>query len=340
MTTKWADGFEDDAAANLGADYTVVGSFTIGTGRRSATSCLVHSNSAAANITRTIGGTEATVLQSLSYLVTTLAVPTSDRSIMRFQEGSTVHVSISIIGSGAIEVHRGNRTTLLGTSAAVVTGNSWYWFQVKVVVHDSAGVVEVRDSSGSVLLNLTSQDTRNGGTGYVDTVSIGHTGGNGMTSNQYDDWHVWDSTGSICNTFTNDTRVDHKLPDGAGNSAQFTPSTGSNYACVDEANWNTTDYVESSTAGHIDTYTFGDIGHSPPSIYAVLITAVAQKDDAGARSLKMTARRSGTNYSGSSNTLNQGSYSRSVDVRETDPSTSAAWTQSGVNAGEYGFENV
>lgn len=258
---------------------------------------------------------------------------------MRFLEVATVHVSISVNASGQIEAYRGDRTTLLGTSSAFVTSATWTWIQVKVVIHDTTGSVEVRDSSGNVVLSLTNVDTRNGGTPYVDTVSLGYTGAyTAITA--FDDWHVWDSTGSICNTFTNDTRVDHKLPDGAGNSAQFTPSTGSNYACVDEANWNTTDYVESSTAGHIDTYTFGDIGHSPPNIYAVLITAVAQKDDAGARSLKMTARRSGTNYSGSANTLNQGSYSRSVDVRETDPSTSAAWTQSGVNAGEYGFENV
>lgn len=343
MTTKWADGFEDDGndtTAQLAVDYSVSGTdanISNVTGRRTGTSALRLGTSC--NITRTIGGTQTTMFSSMGYSCDDLSQITTSRTFLRFQESSTVHVSISVNSSGQLEAYRGDRTTLLGTSSAFVTSGTWTWLQVKVVIHDSTGSVEIRDASGNVILNLTGQDTRNGGTPLIDTVSAGYTGAF-VALTAFDDWHVWDSTGSICNTWTNDTRVDHKLPTGAGNSAQFTPSTGSNYACVDEANWNTTDYVESSTAGHKDTYAFGDISHSPPNIYAVLLTAVAQKDDAGARSLKMVSRSGGTDYSGSATTLNQGSYSRVVDVREADPATSAAWTQSGWNSSEVGFENV
>lgn len=338
MTTKWADGFEDSAAAGLGTDYSVSGTFTIGTGRRTSTSSLISSSSGC-SLARNIGGTEATVFQSCAVKPITLSGGSPNRNFMQFNEGAVVHVSLVITASGAIAAYRGNSTTLLGTSSAFLTAGNWSWFQAKVLVHDTTGTVEIRDSSGNVLLALTGQDTRNAGTGYCDAVMIGISASTGNYG-EFDDWHAWDTTGSICNTWTNDTRIDHKLPDGAGNSASFTPSAGSNYDCVNEANHNTTDYVESSTAGHKDSYAFGDISHAPPNIFAVLVTAVAQKDDAGARSLKGMVRSAGTDYSGTAVTLNQGSYSRVANIQETDPATAVAWTQTGVNAAEYGFENV
>lgn len=338
MTTRWADGFEDDAAANLNAEYTVYNSPTIVTGRRTGTSAL-RCNGNTQGVLRAIGGTEATMFQSVAMKVDVFPTPAASRFFIKFTEGATVHISLFVTAAGAIAVYKGNFTTLLGTSANFFTLGVWTWLQVKAVIHDTTGSVEIRDASGSVVLAISGADTRNAGTGYCDTV-----GCNSSTSLNadisFDDFHVWDATGSICNTWTNDTRIDHKLPTGAGNSASFTPSAGANYTCVDEANYNTTDYVESSTAGHKDSYAFGDISHAPPNIFAVLVTAVAQKDDAGARSLKGLVRSGGTDYSGSAVTLNQGSYSRVVDIRETDPATSAAWTQTNVNAAEFGFENV
>lgn len=335
MTTRWADGFEEMASgiANFQTDYTANAGtgLNVGTGRRTGTQCLSTVNG---SLSRAIGGTEATMFQSIA-----VNPSLQNGSIMKFYEGATLHVDIRLKSTGALEAYR--NTTLLGASSVFLTGGSWSWFQVKVVIHDSTGSVEIRDASGNVLLNLTGQDTRNGGTGYCDTVQIQ---GAGSSTYLFDDWHVWDTvvTGGAdeATTWTNDTRVDHKFPDGAGNSAQFTPSTGSNYSCVDEANWNSTDYVESATAGHKDSYSFGDISHSPPKIFAVLRTVLAQKDDAGSRSIKPMTRRSGTDYSGSAVTLNQGSYVRVVDVQATDPSTSASWSQAGFNAAEFGFENV
>lgn len=336
MATRWADGFEDNAAANLSADYSVTGTWANSTGRRVGTFSIANSSST--TLAKVLGGVESTLFQSVAYKPASLSGVTL-RAIMRFQEGAIVHISIALTNSGALAVYRGDPpTTLLGSTTPVMSVGNWYWFQVKVVVHDTTGSVEIRDSSGSVLLNLTGIDTRNAGTGFVDTVVLG-VGTSGNTG-EYDDWHVWDTTGTICNTWTNDTRIDHRLPIGAGNYAQFTPSSGANYTCVDEANHNTTDYVESAVAGQKDSYAFGDITHSPPTIFSVVRTAVALKDDAGARSLKLLTRRGSTDYAGTAITVNQGAYVRATEIQETDPSTGAAWTQAGYNAAEFGFENV
>lgn len=340
MTTRWADGFEDTAAADLGTDYAVTGGFgAIVTGRRTGTFAYKAPTSANHNLRRTIGGTEATLFQSCAVNLQTLPTPAMGKHFMRFMEGSTIHIALFATAAGGIAVYRGDFTTLLGTTAAFFSPTQWTWLQVKVVIHDTTGSVEIRDASGSVLIALTGIDTKNGGTGYVDVVSVGH-GGNSNVDTYFDDWHVWDTTGSICNTWTNDTRIDHRLPTGAGTYAQFTASAGANYACVDDVNYNATDYVESSVAGHKDTYAFADITHAPPSIFSVLVTAVALKDDAGARSLKDLVRSGAADYAGSATTLNQGSYTRAVGIREADPATGVAWTQSGYNAAEFGFENV
>ena len=339
MATKWADGFEDTAAADLAADYTTSGAPTIVTGRRAGTNAL-RCGTTSTNIRRVIGGTEATVFQSCAVNINAaLSAVAAGRHFMRFMEGAIVHIALFPTSTGAIAVYRGDGTTLLGTSASFFATSIWTWLQAKVVIHDTAGSVEIRDASGIVILSLTGIDTRNAGTGYCDTVSLGSATTNSADIS-FDDWHAWDATGSICNTWTNDSRIDHRLPTGPGSNTQFISSSGANYTAVDDATFNTTDYVESATAGQKDTYAFGDISHAPPAIFSVVLTAVAQKDDAGARALKLVARSGGTDYSGAAATLNQGSYLRLADVREVDPATGAAWTQTSYNAAEIGFESV
>lgn len=334
MATRWADGFDDMASgvANFAPDYNATAGtgLNVTTGRRTGTQALSTTNG---SLVRAIGGTESTMFQSIAINGPTLV----NGPILRFNEGSVTHIQINITTTGALAVYRSTGTTLLGTSTPFITAGSWGWAQVKVVIHDTAGSVEIRDGSGVVLLNLTGIDTRNGGTGYCDSAYLGGPGG---AAYALDDWHVWDATGAVCNTFTNDSRIDHRLPTGAGNYAQFTPSAGANYTCVDEATWNATDYVESATAGQKDSYQFADLTHSPPTIFSVVRTVLGQKDDAGARSIKPLTRIGTTDYTGAAATLNQGSYTRAFDVLETNPATGAAWTQAGFNAAEHGFENV
>lgn len=337
MTTKWADGFEDTAAADLAADYTIIGSATITTGRRAGTNAVAMGGSTS-HVNRQIGGTASTMFCSSAFVMPSWPGSLSaGRALYRFMEGSIIHVSVYVGTNGTLNVYRGDLTTLLGSSATFVVPTSWTWAQIKVVISDTVGSVEIRDSGGAVLVSVSGVDTRNAGTGYCDAVSVG---AGGVASTAHDDWHIWDGAGTVCNTFTNDTRIDHKNPTGAGTYAQFTPSAGANHTCVDELTFNTTDYVESATAGQKDAYAFGDISHAPPNIFSVLVTAVGTKDDAGARSIKPLVRQGGADYAGTATTLNQGAYVRAVDIREVDPSTGAAWTQTGFNAAEFGFENV
>lgn len=337
MTTLHADGFEDSTIAQMGVEYVVVNSWawSLATGRRASTSAILMTD--IGYMAKVFGGTSSTIFASFAL---NLARATNDNMyFFRFLEGSTSHVDIAVLATGQIRARNGNGTWLGTTSASVLFVGAWTWIQIKVVIHDTTGSVEIRDASGAVLLNVTSVDTRNAATGYCDSISMGNSSTNEQRGT-FDDLHIWDTTGTICNTWTNDSRIDSLVPNGAGAATAFTPSTAPNWSCVNEQPYNTTNYVTSATAAQQDLYTFTDLPHVPLNIFSVVKTAVGQKDDAGARSLKLLTRRSATTYAGTAQTLDLGADKRLVEVLEADPSTSAAWTVANLNAAEFGYENV
>lgn len=336
MTTLWADGFEDTTVDNLNNDYTLVNVPTSAAGRRAGSNAIATTLNS--RITRLVGGTSSTLFFSCAIYLTTYGSGT--QSYFRLQEAGNTHVALAFVtGTGQLRVTRGNlTTTLFTTEGAPVPINTWIFLQVKVVISDTVGEVEVRDANGNVILHITGADTRNAGTGFVNEVSFGSSTGGSVGS--IDDLHVWDATGSVCNTWTNDTRVDSLRPDGAGDSTQFTPSAGANWQCVDEQNASATDYVDSATAGHRDLYTASNLSHNPVSIFGVVRTAVASKDDAGVRSLSLATKSGSTVNVGASQALTLGSGVRLADVLDVDPNTSAAWTKAGLDAMQIGYEVV
>ena len=339
MTTLWADGFRDSNVANLAQSYGVTGTWVSDAGRRPGTVCVSHASASGAALVRSIPSAPSTIYFSLAFRPSG-AIGTTKRSIIRVMEGSTVHISLAVGSGPDFGVYSGDVLTLLGSIPNFIIANTWVWVQVMVVIHDTAGIVEIRDGSGGVLLNLTGVDTRSAATGVVNALSFGCSGSSGITPISQDDLHIWDSTGSICNNFTNDTRIDSIYPDGAGDATQFTASAGANWQCVDEPSASAADYVDSATAGHQDLYTSTNLTHNPVSVFGVVRTAVASKDDAGARSIKLLSKSGATLNTGASQALTLGSDIRFADVLEVDPATSAAWTKPGLDALQIGFEAV
>lgn len=133
------------------------------------------------------------------------------------------------------------------------------------------------------------------------------------------------------------TAISSAIADGA--TTNFTPSTGTNHAAlVDESPPNDdTDYNQSSNVGDLDLYEITDMAHTPASIFGVQINLNAKKDDAGTRSIAGVVRSGGTNYEGGAQALST-SYAYYLDVRETDPDTSAPWTKTGVDNAQFGIK--
>ena len=344
MTTLWADGFDSTSATDLAYDYTRtdINGLVVAAGRRAGGNSLKIGDSYKTSLIRLLPSSASTIFVSMAI---SIEARTGESTLFRLLEAGAVHISVAaeVSASGAyLRFYRGdiNGTTLGNSATNGLPLGTWIWVQAKIVIHDTAGSIEVRDSVGNVIVNLTSIDTRNGGSGVVDSVSLGGSLYYSVPALWIDDWHVWDSTGSICNTFTTETRIDALYPNAAGDVTQFTPSTGSNWDCVNENPASTTDYVSNATAGNQDLYQFTDLPHTPVNIYGVLRSALASKDDAGARSLKLLAKSGSTVNTGSAVALNFGSWARQYDVLEADPNTSAAWTPAGVNSAQFGVQTL
>lgn len=256
---------------------------------------------------------------------------------LEYQDSGTNQLKIVINTSYYIEVYR--NTTLLGTSSSPLTLDRWYFLEIKFTINNSTGAVQIKVDETSVL-NLTSQDTQNTGTATVDSFTFFAAPGNYSGREMgIDNMYFLDTTGGSLNDFLGEVRIIALAPNAAGNAASWTPLSGANYAAVDDMPHDAdSTYVESSTSGHYDTYNCAPFTASG-TIHAFSVISLAKKTDVGAVSIKNVLRRSGTNYDGSSITLGS-TYVYYTETHTVDPSTTTAWTASGIDAAEIGIKLV
>jgi hypothetical protein len=339
----WADGFDlYTGTEEFDEDYTVDNSGTravYGAGEASAgtsytrhatkNGLYVNNNNRCPNIA--FGG-------SYSHVIVGLGVrelhTTTTWNRFQFWEGTTLHVYVRYdYTTKQFTVYRGDGT-LLGTSSALPYSihSSFGFVEIRVKVDNSAGEVEMRfNGSSTPILNLTSQDTRNGGTsGVLDSASFA------SAPCYVDDLYVVDAS---VGTFLGDVRIEGCLPTGAGNYTGWTPSAGSNYQCVDENNPNgDTDYVSASAAATADTYAMENVTPTTGTVYAVQTVVRARKDDGGTREIRPRLRLSGTDTNGT--TVALGTTYRYWKERFTTKPGGGAWSISDVNSVEAGQELV
>ena len=251
--------------------------------------------------------------------------------------GTTNHIHLGTGDTaGTVEVSRGFYTSRSVLYTANVPANTWNYYELRVKIADAGGYADLKVNGVSA--GTFSGDTKNGGTSTnIDRIGLYGSGNNTGINMYWDDMYILDETGSApYNTYLGDVRVQTLTPNGAGASTQFTPSTGANYTAVDELPYSATDYVESGATGDRDTYTLTDASNSN-IIYGVQNNLITKKTDAGAVAIKPVLRTASTNYYGSTYALGASDVVVS-DIRQTNPNTTSAWTQSEVNALEAGME--
>lgn len=335
MTLRFIDSYDHYATADMLLKYTDSSSASIsaGNGRRSTNSLRFSSTSGF--VSKTLDA-QATWIVGCAFRATALD-GSNDRAIVTFLDAGTNQCDIRIRPDGTLRATR-NGTALATSSNALSTGTAYY-FECKVVINDTTGSIEVRvNGSSTGWINITSQDTKNTANATANGIRLSGTSGN---NTDYDDLYICDSNGSVNNDFLGDIRVDCYLPDGNGNSSQLAGSDGNstdNYQLVDESSQNgDTDYVQSSTVNQKDTYTFADMTHTPASIFGTQLNMIAKKDDSGTRSIASVCRSGGTDYDGTTQALGT-TYLDYMNIRETDPATSAAWTRTNLNNAEFGVK--
>ncbi len=253
------------------------------------------------------------------------------RPPIKLRNGATFHFGIAFETGGVITAYRqtsGSAGTSLGSSAAgVVTTGVWYTFEAEIVISDTVGRVTIY-IDGAQVLNLTSQDTRNGATSTVDVLDLGNAGTTNYGSTDFDDLYVTDSATKL----TDAVRIETLYPTSDGATLNLVPSTGTDhYAVVDETLASASDYLSGTTVGDLDLLGLGNLATTPSGIEEVNIVGYLAKTDATARSMALGVKSGSTTSDGANFALNSTGLRHDRPLA-TDPDTSAAWTASGVNA--------
>jgi hypothetical protein len=251
------------------------------------------------------------------------------------------------------ELMRG--ATVLATSPVYPFGSgarAWNVFQLKVTIDPSAGTYELKrfDYDGAETTEIaeaTGENTADQGTAGADRVRLS-IGTAGTSIQQLDDVVILDGTGgALDDFFAAPVTVVGELPNGAGNSSDFIPSSAApNYQMVDDSPTAAlgTDEVTSANIGDVDLYQFSQADldllptTSPPDVHGVQVVVQGEMKNAGTANLRVEVR-DGSNqatdakdldFSGSART------SRFAVLPENPTGTPAPWTVGDLTTIEVG----
>jgi len=235
-----------------------------------------------------------------------------------------------------MEIYRG--TTLLATSAVVITVDNWHYIEVEAYLHDTNGTVEVW-VDGVSAVSFGPGDTKPGSETTITHVC--HNFGYSTGTKVLDDIYILDPAGESApyNAPLGPVRVDMLVPDGDGATSNLTGSDGNqvnNFQQIDEIAYSGTDYNGSATEGDLDTYALPAMA-TPDTVFGVQANTFRAKSDAGAKFMRTVMRSNSVNYVGSSSALT-GTYTTYRDIWKLNPNTSTAWTKTTVDAAEVGAE--
>ena len=348
MTIHFIDGFEhfgdsDDLALTFPGTTSVSGA-SFPTGRLGIGKCLNYYNTGFGTWTFKfpnsfyIGRDNVEMIMGFAFKID--ASYGSSPTVFKFEGGASATYStwVSLVfGEGSITAqyaYIGSNT--IGSFS--YNYNQWHYLEVKQIIGD-AGV-------GKIIVRLDEQEFINW-TGdcrwsdyplYPERIYLGIP----QDWDIYiDDIYMGDTDGTFNNDFLGDVRIDTIRPNGAGNYAQMIPSAGNNYECVDEISFDDSDYIEGANVGDKDSYSFPDVPTDldDTAIYGVVLRNVSQRT-AGTDNIKIDGliRTGSTDYNSPSEISLPDDWATKDFIFEKDPSDSAIWTKTKINACEFGME--
>jgi hypothetical protein len=334
MALIFIDGFDHYSTADISKKWAGFGGGTVNSsgGRRSG-GCYVASSNSSTYLIKAFANS-ATVVAGCAFYLPSISGG-GHAMVMALGDGGSAQLTLAAAPDGTLKLWQGAiNNVLLGTGPVLAIG-TWYYIEIKATISDSisAGACVVRVNGVAAITLAAGADTKATGNAYANQLWIGQVGSSG-NSQRVDDLYLCDTSGSVNNDFLGDCRVDALYPNADGAYSSWAPSTGTaHWSLVDETAPNATDYVSASTVGAKDSYAFTDL--TAPTVFGVQVNNYAWKDDAGGRSIANLVRSGGVDAQGAGTALATTPLYLS-SVHETDPATSTAWTQAGINAAEFG----
>ena len=237
--------------------------------------------------------------------------------------------------TGELTVYAANLSTILGTTsgAGLTYGSGWHYVEVKIVV-GTAGSVEIR-VDGSQRLLVTSVNTTNAAhDAYYSCINFDIA-----TQYRIDDIYVADGSGTLHNSFLGAQTVIGLLPAADTAVEQWQPSSAVPHSSIvnSPAVVPRTDWLHSGTSGAEDLYQYAPLS-GVASVAGIQINTTCRATDATAYSLKTPVLSGSTPNADAGQPVPTGVYVTVCRIIETDPATSAEWTQAGINQASFGVQ--
>lgn len=261
-----------------------------------------------------------------------------DTGLIRLYSLSNQIGQLALTQSGALQWLGYSTLPDSDLTGSIISTDTWYYVEIGVLAGDS--------NDGSVYVQLNGQNIitmESVSTIYYGTVGHSFFRFYGPVNSSYyiyyDDIYVCDNLGTVNNTFLGNVRVTQIKPNGAGNYTQFTPSTGSNYECVNDADWEGTDYNKSGTTDQIDTFTFESASSDLGAIKGIqLCNGSKRYVESDGSKLKYVIRKNSTDYISSAEDITD-DVKGATKIYETDPEDSATWTKAKIDESEFGYQS-
>lgn len=343
MANLLINGFEQDDATSVQRDWSLLADTitVVNTGRRS-TNCVRFRGSG--RLSKGFPSTTGTMTFGFALLVE--AIPTVSTSyIASVTDGTNITMSLAITTAGTLVSQSAGATYATGTK--VLAPSTWYYIEWVVKVADSGGIAQVYiDGSSTPDLDF-SGDTRFSTNGAnIQSFAFGSGAGSNAVYCRVGDFYANDDSGSSPdNGRWGDTKVTAIVPNAAGASNTLVSKTTGTAAAtnvneVDDPGSSDDDSTYVSGTSGLDLYNFPALGYTAASIRAVCTRITAKKLDASARTVAATVH-SGGGGGGGSNFVSTAqsigtSYTVKTFLHPVDPATSTTWTQSNLEAAQFG----
>lgn len=234
--------------------------------------------------------------------------------------------------------YNGNTAT---TSTGVFTGSVWQHVEMRVLMSDTVGVLQIR-RNGVEVASVTGIDTRPASVTHFTAFRV--EADSNSQNHHMDDLYIVDALTANNNTYLGDSRITVLRPKDDGLVNNFLPvGEANNWETVDELlNDGDTTYVEAGAELAREAYqnkTFTDVGVTPGVIFGVQVVNAAKKTDAGRLDYLDQMIINGTTYDNGVDIIStSGTYKMTRFIRDTDPSDDATWTEAKVDITGSGLE--
>lgn len=259
-----------------------------------------------------------------------------------------------------LQVRRGS--TVLATSTKIFEASNWYYIEVKATIRTGTnGSFEMRwwtpfsttptvdNFQGATITGINTADQGTDGADRARMSSISAPLTSSADNVYIDDWYVCDNTGASANNYLGKQVIEALRPSATG-SAQEWDLTGSAIDLEDA--WN--ESAVTVTTGEDDKRVTSDVTNERSlaafsdltlllkgAIRGLLLTTHHKMDTSGQRNFVPLLRKTtGTpaEVEGTQVLVTGTAVTGSSEMFAQDPNTSAAWTQTNLNAAEFGVK--